>query len=91
VAKVLEDIETSVQKTSLLINEIATASSEQSDGISQMTTAMNHMEKITQENAAGSEESAGASEELSGQTVHMNSEIDELVQMIGISSTTHSA
>ncbi|MDR2455731.1 MAG: methyl-accepting chemotaxis protein, partial [Deltaproteobacteria bacterium] len=47
-----------VQKVSQIINEVAGASTEQSQGISQINTAVAQMDKVTQENAAVSEETA---------------------------------
>ena len=43
------------------------ASRQQSDGIGQVTQAVNQMERVTQTTAATAEESAAASEELSAQ------------------------
>ena len=50
-----------------LVGEIATASSEQQNGVAQVNTAVNQMDGTTQQTAAGAEESASASEELSAQ------------------------
>lgn len=52
------------QKISQLIDEIATASQEQSHGISQINSAVAHMDKTVQQAAASAEESAAAAEEL---------------------------
>ena len=50
-----------------LIDEVSDASRQQSDGIGQVTEAVNQMERVTQTTAATAEESAAASEELSAQ------------------------
>jgi len=50
-----------------LINEIATASIEQAQGIEQINKAVADMDKVVQQNAANAEESASVSEEMSAQ------------------------
>jgi len=57
----------SIKKTADLVQEIAAASQEQSTGVSQINTAMNHLSQLTQQNASASEELASTSEEMSGQ------------------------
>jgi hypothetical protein len=86
VGKVLEDIITGIGKTSNLVGEIAAASSEQSQGIDQINTAMSRMDKVTQQNAASSEESASGSEELSAQSEQMMEMVAELAVLVGSSS-----
>jgi methyl-accepting chemotaxis protein len=56
-----------VRKLDGHIVEIATASSEQAQGIEQVNTAVSQMDKLTQSNAAAAEESASAAEEMSAQ------------------------
>jgi methyl-accepting chemotaxis protein len=65
--KVLRNIVVSVKKVSELNNEIATASQEQSNGLTQISKAMNELDQATQRNAASAEETAASSEEMSGQ------------------------
>ena len=57
----------SIQKTSELVQEIAAASGEQSDGVTQITGAMNHLNSATQQTASASEELSATAEELSAQ------------------------
>jgi methyl-accepting chemotaxis protein len=57
----------SIQKTSELVQEIAAASGEQSDGVTQITGAMNHLSSATQQTASASEELSATAEELSAQ------------------------
>ena len=56
-----------VAQVRTLIDEVSDASRQQSDGIGQVTQAVNQMERVTQTTAATAEESAAASEELSAQ------------------------
>ena len=64
-AEAFKAVETSSLKVAGLVSEVAEASREQSQGISQITIAMNEMDKVTQSNAASAEESAGAAGQLS--------------------------
>lgn len=65
-----------------LVGEIATASTEQSQGIGQVNTAVSQMDKVTQANAAGAEEIAAASEELSAQSEELRNAADGLMLMV---------
>ena len=67
VGKALEEIVVSVRGVDDLVSEVASASSEQSQGIDQVNVAVAEMDKVTQRNAANAEESASASQELTGQ------------------------
>ena len=87
VSKVLEDIVSSISKTTDLVAEIASASKEQNTGITQIHAAVNQIDCVTQSNAANAEESASASRELSGQAEKMNCIVDELSQMVGHTTT----
>jgi hypothetical protein len=55
----------SIHRTSELVQEIAAASGEQSDGVGQITGAMNHLSSATQQTASASEELSATAEELS--------------------------
>ncbi|MGB9624842.1 MAG: methyl-accepting chemotaxis protein [Phycisphaerae bacterium] len=81
-AKALEAITSSAQKVSSLISEIAAASSEQAQGIDQVTTAVGQMDQVTQQNAANAEESASASEELSAQAQQLQGMVQELLALV---------
>ena len=65
--KLLDEIVPSIQKTSDLVQEIAAASQEQSQSVTQIGGAMGQLSKATQQNASASEELAATAEELSGQ------------------------
>ena len=74
--EVFDRITESAGKVLQIIEEIAAASKEQSEGIEQINTAVGQMNTVVQQNAANSEESASAAEEL-------NSQAQELAEMIG--------
>ena len=80
--EVLSKIVTSVKKVSDLNNEIATASKEQFEGISQISKTMNNLDQSTQRNAASAEETAASSEEMSAQAVELQALVGQLTQII---------
>ena len=63
----LTEIVPSIRKTSDLVQEIASASSEQSSGVAQINGAMGQLNQATQQNASASEELAATAEELGSQ------------------------
>jgi len=71
------------KKIAQLVDEIATASEEQSHGITQVNTAVAEMDKVTQSTAANAEESAAASEELNAQAEQMKSFVEDLARVVG--------
>lgn len=72
----------SAEKVGALVGEIAAASSEQAQGINQVSTAVADMDKVTQQNAANAEESASASEEMSAQAELMKTSVADLVRIV---------
>lgn len=73
-----------VEKTRQLderIAEIAQSSHEQSEGISQLNSAVASMDKITQDNAALAQQSAAASEELKEQAEQVRRAVSDLLRM----------
>ena len=78
----LEQTAHSVNKVNQLANEVAAASSEQSNGLQQISTAVSQMNQVTQSNAASAEEAASASEEMSGQAESLRGLVGELVQFV---------
>ena len=63
----LTEMVPSIRKTSDLVQEIASASSEQSSGVAQINDAMGQLNQATQQNASASEELAATAEELGSQ------------------------
>lgn len=70
-AESLEAIFSGVSKVSDLAEEIAAASNEQAEGISQINQGLVQIDQVIQQNTATAEESASASEELSGQAAEL--------------------
>ena len=60
-----------IQKTSDLVQDIASASHEQSTSVGQINNAMAQLNQITQQNASSSEELAATSDEMKGQAQNL--------------------
>jgi len=84
-------------KVTQLIDEIAAASKEQSQGVNQISKAVSEMDKVVQANAALSEESASASEQLNAQAAALKDVTQDLAALArgrdsgGTSATAHRA
>lgn len=83
VGDVLNDIVSKARQLDELVTEVATASKEQSHGISQVNAAVAQMDKITQSNASNAEVSAAAARELNTQAMAMEACVTELLQLVG--------
>jgi len=82
VAQSLGEIVAKARQVDTLVAEIASASTEQTQGISQVNSAISQMDKVTQANAAGAEESAAAAEELTSQTVVQKESVAALLALV---------
>ncbi len=71
------------RKVDEIVGEIATASNEQSQGISQINGAIGQMDKVTQGNASTAEETAAAAEELKSQSVSLKETVANLRLFLG--------
>ncbi len=67
----LKEIVNGSKQVSEILAEIAAASKNQDEGISQATSGLDQIDKITQENTGNAEETAAASEELSSQSLQL--------------------
>ena len=77
--KLFQDLESSIEETVQLVQEINNASKEQNSGAEQVNGAIQQLNNITQQNAASSEEMASSSEELLSQA-------DQLKKTVGFFS-----
>ena len=83
VATSFASIQEQIRTLDSLVNEIATASREQSEGISQVNNAVSAMDQITQSNAAIAEESAASAVELDREAASLTTTVGELLRLIG--------
>jgi len=74
-----------------LVAEVATASHEQSVGLSQINTAITQMDKVTQANAASAEETAAAAQELNAQSEELRNSSAQLGALVGLVTTANVA
>ncbi len=65
--RLLAEIVPGVQRTAQLVQEINASSTEQADGIAQVTKAVQQLDTVIQTNASGTEQMAASSEQLAGQ------------------------
>ncbi len=73
----MHDIVSAVQRVSDIIAEISASTAQQSASISEVGTAIVHMDQMTQQNAALVEEGAAAAASLKDQALSLNSAIGE--------------
>jgi methyl-accepting chemotaxis protein len=83
VLQALNDIVSKVRQVDELVAEVATASHEQTQGITQISTAVSQMDKVTQSNAANAEESASAAEELNAQAEYLEQSVVKMLAFVG--------
>lgn len=79
----LKKIVSSVKTVTDLNAGISTASTEQSDGIGQISKAMNQLDQATQSNAASAEEAAASSETLLRQAKNLAGQVETLRTLVG--------
>ena len=83
VSLTLNEIVVKARQVDELAAEVAGASREQTQGITQINIAVGQMDKVTQSNAANAEESAAAAEELNAQAAVMKESVGDLLQLVG--------
>jgi len=81
-SEVFDRVASNSGKAGDLVKGIASASSEQAQGIAQINTAVAEMDKVVQQNAATAEEAAAATESICGQADRMRERISELSAMV---------
>ena len=82
VGESLSEITIQAKKVNELMDEIAAASQEQTQGIGQINKAIAQMEKVTQMSASSAEECASSSEELSAQALNLREIVQQLVKLV---------
>ncbi|MGC2658244.1 MAG: methyl-accepting chemotaxis protein [Bryobacteraceae bacterium] len=87
VASVIKAITEGAGQVGHLLREVKEASSQQAQGIAQISQAILHVNKITQQSAAGAQESAAASEDLSEQARSIQRGIHSLQALAGFAKS----
>ncbi len=83
VATGLKEIAAKSREVDELVNEIATASSEQTKGIEQLNVAVGQMDKVVQASAARAEEGASVAHELTTQSSALEKSVLALGHLVG--------
>ena len=73
--RTMDDIVTQVQRVNDLIGEISSATREQTQGVTQVSSAITQLDQVTQQNAALVEQSAAAADSLSQQAAKLVSAV----------------
>ncbi len=79
----LQEIVLKAREVDELVAEIASASTEQSQGIAQVNTAVSEMDKVTQSNAVSAEKSAAAGADLRAQAGALKTAVEDLERLVG--------
>ncbi|MCC6232898.1 MAG: hypothetical protein IT580_09660 [Verrucomicrobiales bacterium] len=83
VSAALEEIVLKARRMDELAAEVAAASSQQTQGITQINSAMGQMDSVTQGTAASAEECAAAAEELNAQADSLKHSVGDLAEFVG--------
>jgi methyl-accepting chemotaxis protein len=81
VTKSFIELREQFNKVKSIVNEIVASSDEQAKGVNQISTAIQNMNRVTQQNAANAEESAAAAQHLNDQS----SELENLILQFKVS------
>ena len=82
VAGALQAILTQMREVDKIATEVAQASQQQSQGLSQINTAITQVDQVTQANAANAEESARAANQLQEQADALKEAMQELMTLV---------
>ncbi|HEY3757375.1 MAG TPA: methyl-accepting chemotaxis protein [Opitutaceae bacterium] len=80
----LKGIVQEVKAVDGLVTEVTQASNEQSQGVAEVSSAVQQMDKLTHGNAATAEETASAAEELTGQANALRGMVNSLERLVGV-------
>jgi methyl-accepting chemotaxis protein len=73
----MHELVANAQRMNDLLSQISTAATEQSTGLSQVGSAVNELDRMTQQNAALVEETAAAAAALQDQAIGLANEVDK--------------
>jgi methyl-accepting chemotaxis protein len=83
VAHAIAAISGSITQVKSLVDNVSTASHQQTQGIGQVSAALTQMERVTQSTAAMAEESAASSEELKSRAISSSDVVADLQRLMG--------
>jgi methyl-accepting chemotaxis protein len=82
-AERLDQIGLSVEEVDVLTQDISKASSEQSLGLNEITSAMSELDNLTQQNTGMAQDTARFATNLKTQSEHIHNLVDELSALLG--------
>lgn len=85
-SEILKEVVVNVDDLASMVSEISVASREQSQGVNEITKAMNELDQATHANATTSQKVSGNASSLSEQADHMNEIVSELFNVVSGSS-----
>jgi methyl-accepting chemotaxis protein len=85
-----KDIKEGTTTISYLIDEIAAATKEQAQGVSQVNIAVSEMDQVVQQNATSAEETTTSAEDLTVQSSALSQMVDDLVVLVSGRKSTNS-
>jgi methyl-accepting chemotaxis protein len=79
--EILQEIVTNVAQVSRMVDDIATASSEQSNGVTQIGQAMGQLDEATQQNATAAQQTSKTAEQLASQAAEIKTLVAALMEI----------
>ncbi len=89
--QMFDEIVKDANQVNELASEVSAATQEQARGLNQVTISITDMDKVVQSNAANAEESSSIGEELNAQAVGLQSMVERLMEIIGMSHNHNSS
>ena len=86
----MNEIVTKARQVDELAGQVAAASGQQTQGITQINSAVAQMDQVTQSNAASADECAAAAEQLKAHSGTVNSSVNDLVRLVGRANQSQS-
>ncbi len=80
----LDEIVRQIREVDELVGQIAGATREQNQGITQVLAAVTEVDKVTQSNAAGAQETAAATSDMKTEVGTLNTLVEELHALLGL-------
>jgi methyl-accepting chemotaxis protein len=79
--EILQEIVSNVAEVTRMVGDIATASSEQSNGVTQIGQAMGQLDEATQQNAAAAQQTSKTAEQLASQAAEIKTMVAALMEI----------
>jgi methyl-accepting chemotaxis protein/methyl-accepting chemotaxis protein-1 (serine sensor receptor) len=84
VAATIRSVTDETESIRALVTEVSEGSEQQARAMDEIATAINQIERVTQDSAANAEEAAAASEELTAQSAELRHITDRITDLAGV-------